>query len=71
MIGKTVVAIGSVLVATASAGCLSFYEIGVEIRPTSNLSLSLGVGYAQQPTGIDTGGFNSVPGATSFAFGRR
>jgi len=44
---------------------------GVEIRPTSNLSLSLGVGYAQQPTGIDTGGFNSVPGATSFAFGRR
>ncbi len=45
---------------------------GVEIRPTSNLSLSLGVGYAQQPTGIDTG-INSfaVPGATSFAFGAR
>ena len=45
---------------------------GVEIRPTSNLSLSLGVGYAQQPGGIDTG-INSfaVPGATSFAFGRR
>jgi opacity protein-like surface antigen len=45
---------------------------GVEIRPTSNLSLSLGVGYAQQPTGIDTGNNSfAVPGATSFAFGAR
>jgi opacity protein-like surface antigen len=45
---------------------------GVEIRPTSNLSLSLGVGYAQQPTGYDTG-INSLapPGASSFAFGAR
>jgi hypothetical protein len=44
---------------------------GVEIRPTSNLSLSVGASFTQQPQGIDSGGFNSVPGATSFAFGRR
>ncbi len=43
---------------------------GVEIRPTSNLSLSVGASFAQPPQGIDSG-FNSVPGATSFAFGRR
>jgi opacity protein-like surface antigen len=45
---------------------------GVEFRPTSNLSLSLGVGYTQQPTGYDAG-INSVapPGASSFAFGAR
>jgi len=41
---------------------------GVEFRPTSNLSLSLGVGYAQQPGGIDS---LSLPGASPFAFGRR
>jgi len=44
---------------------------GVEVRPTSNLSLSVGASFTQPPTGIDSGGFNSVPGATSFAFGRR
>lgn len=44
---------------------------GVEIRPTSNLSVSVGASFTQQPQGIDSGGFNSVPGATSFAFGRR
>jgi hypothetical protein len=45
---------------------------GVEVRPTSNLSLSLGVGYTQQPAGYDTG-INSfaLPGASSFAFGGR
>lgn len=43
---------------------------GVEIHPTSNLSLSVGASFTQQPQGIDSG-FNSVPGATSFAFGRR
>jgi opacity protein-like surface antigen len=45
---------------------------GVEFRPTSNLSLSLGVGYAQQSGGFETG-INSLalPGASSFAFGGR
>jgi opacity protein-like surface antigen len=43
---------------------------GVEFRPTSNLSLSVGASFTQPPQGIDTG-FNSVPGATSFAFGAR
>ena len=42
---------------------------GVEFRPTSNLSLSLGVGYAQQPLGIENG--ISLPGASPFAFGGR
>jgi hypothetical protein len=44
----------------------------VEFRPTSNLSLSLGVGYTQQPAGYATG-INSLalPGASSFAFGDR
>jgi opacity protein-like surface antigen len=45
---------------------------GVEFRPTSNLSLSLGVGYAQQPGGIESGiNSLSLPGASSFAFGGR
>jgi opacity protein-like surface antigen len=45
---------------------------GIEFRPTSNLSLSLGVGYAQQPAGIDSGiNSLSLPGASAFAFGRR
>lgn len=42
---------------------------GVEFRPTSNLSLSLGVGFAQQPGGIDGG--IALPGASPFAFGAR
>ena len=40
MIGKTVVAIGSVVVATASAGCLSFYEIGVETPIQAKLDVT-------------------------------
>lgn len=45
---------------------------GIEFRPTSNLSLSLGVGYAQQPGGIENGiNSLSLPGASGFAFGRR
>lgn len=45
---------------------------GVEFRPTSNLSLSLGVGYAQQPGGLDTGiNSFSLPAASPFAFGGR
>ena len=35
---------------------------GVEYHPTSNVSLSLGVGYTQQP-----GGINSLSGASPFA----
>jgi len=41
---------------------------GVEIRPTSNLSLSLGVGFSQQPTDLNTA---LLPGASPLAFGRR
>ena len=40
MIGKTVAAIGSVLVATAAAGCLSFYEIGVETPIQAKLDVT-------------------------------
>jgi hypothetical protein len=45
---------------------------GVEFRPTSNLSLSVGVGFAQQPAGIGTG-INSLvtPRASPFASGAR
>jgi opacity protein-like surface antigen len=45
---------------------------GVEFRPTSNLSLSLGVGYTQQSGRTDSD-INSPlpPGAAPFAFGRR
>jgi opacity protein-like surface antigen len=47
-------------------------QAGVEFRPTSNLSLSLGVDYTQLPAGYDTG-INSLalPDASSFAFGGR
>jgi opacity protein-like surface antigen len=45
---------------------------GVEFRPTSNLSLSLGVGSAQQPGGLDPGVSSfSLPAAAPFAFGGR
>jgi opacity protein-like surface antigen len=36
---------------------------GIEFKPTSNLSLSLGVGYVQQSGNID-GDINSLPGAS-------
>jgi opacity protein-like surface antigen len=59
--------IGSPFDSTSST--LSGYSAhaGVEFRPTSNLSLSLGVGYTQQPD------INSalLPGASPFAFGGR
>jgi opacity protein-like surface antigen len=44
---------------------------GVEFRPTSNLSLSLGAGFAQ--SGRIDSDINSalLPGASPFAFGRR
>ena len=43
---------------------------GVEFRPTSNLSLSLGVGFVQQSGGID-GNLLALPGASPSAFGGR
>ena len=45
---------------------------GVEIQPAPNVSLSLGVGYTQQPAGIGSE-LNSpaLPGASPFAFGSR
>jgi hypothetical protein len=46
-------------------------HVGVEFRPTSNLSLSLGAGFTQ--SGRTDSDINSalLPGATPFAFGRR
>ena len=43
---------------------------GVEFQPTSNLSLSLGVGVVQQTGPIDSE-INSLPGASSFSVGGR
>lgn len=40
----------------------------VEIRPTSNLSLSVGVGFSQQPSDLNSA---LLPGASPLAFGRR
>jgi opacity protein-like surface antigen len=40
---------------------------GVEFRPTSNLSLSFGASFAQQPTDMNTA---LLPGASPMAFGR-
>jgi hypothetical protein len=41
---------------------------GVEFRPTSNLSLSVGASFAQQPTDMNSA---LLPGASPLAFGRR
>lgn len=43
---------------------------GVEFQPTSNLSLSLGVGVVQQTGRIDSE-INALPGASSFSVGGR
>jgi opacity protein-like surface antigen len=44
---------------------------GVEFQPTSNVSLSLGFGYTQQPGRLDSD-INSLPGVSPFAVsGRR
>ncbi len=50
------------------SGTLPGYSVhaGVEFKPTSNLSLSLGVGFTQQSGNINS--FSS-PGASPFAFG--
>jgi hypothetical protein len=46
---------------------------GVEFRPASNLSLSVGVGITQQSPGLIDSDINSplLPGATPFAAGGR
>jgi opacity protein-like surface antigen len=41
---------------------------GVEFRPTSNLSLSVGASFSQQPNDINSA---LLPGASPLAFGRR
>jgi hypothetical protein len=55
-----------------TSGTLPVYSVqtGVEFRPTSNLSLSLGVGVTQQSGRIDSD-INSLPGATPFTGVRR
>ena len=64
---------GSLANFDSSSGTLPGYSAhaGVEFRPTSNLSLSLGVGFAQ--TGRVDSDINSglLPGASPLAFGRR
>ncbi|WP_338060320.1 hypothetical protein [Bradyrhizobium valentinum] len=49
---------------------ISSVNAGVEFQATSNLSLSLGVGYVQQSGRLDSE-INSLPGASSFAVGGR
>jgi|HubBroStandDraft_6_1064221.scaffolds.fasta_scaffold435442_2 opacity protein-like surface antigen len=56
-----------------ASGTLPGYSAhaGVEFQPTSNVSLSLGFGYTQQPGRIDSD-INSLPGVSPFAVsGRR
>ena len=58
----------------ATSGTLPGYSAraGIEFQPTSNLSLSLGVGFTQQPGRLDSD-INSalLPGASPFAAGSR
>ena len=61
LFGSTVL-VGTLPVSSAYAG--------VEFQPTSNLSLSLGVGVVQQTGRIDSE-INSLPGASSFSVGGR
>ena len=58
------------------SGTLSGYSAraGIEFQPTSNLSLSFGVGYTQQQSGrVVDSDINSslLPGASPLAFGGR
>jgi opacity protein-like surface antigen len=57
----------------ASSGTLPGYSAhaGVEIQPTSNLSLSLGVGYTQSGRIDSDINSLSLPGASPFALGGR
>ena len=52
---------------SSSANSASGYRVnaGVEFRPTSNLSLSLGASFAQQPNDLNSG---LLPGASPFGF---
>ena len=56
------------------SGTLPVYGVnaGIEIQPTSNLSLSFGVGYVQQSGRVDSD-INSpaLPGASPFSIGGR
>ena len=54
--------------ATSGAAVGYTAHAGVEYQPTSNLSLSLGFGYTQQPGRLDSLG---LPGAAPFSFGDR
>ena len=51
----------------SKSGTLPGYRanVGIEFKPTSNLSLSLGVGYVQQQSGNIDSEINSLPGASS------
>jgi opacity protein-like surface antigen len=55
---------------SSSANSATSYGVraGVEIRPMSNLSVSLGVGFSQQPSDLNSA---LLPGASPLAFGRR
>jgi opacity protein-like surface antigen len=63
--------IGSPFASDSASNAVTGYgaHAGVEFQPTSNVSLSLGVGYAQQPAGNINS--LSLPGASPFAFGAR
>jgi opacity protein-like surface antigen len=64
-IGNPFVALDST---SSSASPAYGVHAGVEIRPTSNLSLSVGVGFSQQPTDLNSA---LLPGASPLAFGHR
>jgi opacity protein-like surface antigen len=53
-----------------SSSNTSSYRVnaGVEFHPTSNLSLSVGASFSQQPTDLNAA---LLPGASPLAFGRR
>ena len=60
--------IGDPFASFDSTSTLPGYSVnaGVEIQPASNLSLSLGFGYTQQPGRINS---LALPGASPFGFG--
>jgi hypothetical protein len=55
---------------STSSSNTSSYRVnaGVEFRPTSNLSLSFGASFSQQPSDLNSA---LLPGASSLAFGHR
>jgi len=58
---------------TSSAAAGYSTHVGVEFRPTSNLSLSFGAGFTQQGSGLVDSDIHSdlPPGASPLAFGHR